>query len=146
MMLKKIVTVTVLGTMLAVSFPVLAEETRGTNTPINRQLNLACMQTAVEKRDNAMITATDKFSVAVKSALEKRRDALKSAWGLTDRTARRTAIKKSWSDFRTDHRKATTDFRKERRVTWQQFVKDRKSCGLGASNDDPATENSEIPL
>lgn len=95
-----------------------------------------CIQTAVEKRDNAIIAATDTFSAAAKTALTTRRDALKAAWALTDRTARRTALKAAGKAYRETLSKARKDLNAAKRAAWKQWGTDLKAC-KGTPNDDP---------
>ncbi len=109
---------------------------------------LACVSTAVEKRDNAIITAWDAFSASARNALLARRDALKAAWLLTDKTARRAAIKKAWTDFRAAAKTARVTLNKARRAAWKQYAVDLKACrAQGApTSDDYGTEGLEANL
>lgn len=109
---------------------------------------LACVQTAVEKRDNAVISAFDAFSASAKTALEARRDALKAAWGITDKKQRRAAIKKAWNDFGFATKTARKTFNKARLVAWAQYAKDGKACKAQGSptSDDYGTQGQEVNL
>lgn len=139
------------GLLLALA-PAGAQEgttsTPSTNTPpilnVNRNIkptkepvafNPACVITAVEKRDNAIIAATDTFSAAVKTALTTRRDALKTAWGLTDRKERRAALKAAWKAYKDAVVKARKDLNAAKRAAWKQWDKDRRAC-KGTPNDE----------
>lgn len=120
--------------------PVVLTATTATPTvkAIERKLDLACMQTSVEKRDNAIIAAWDKFTPAIKTALETRKTALKSAWTNTDKKARREAIKKTWTDYRDAVKTTRKTFNSERKAVWKTFNVERKSCG--GLPDDATTE------
>lgn len=109
---------------------------------------LGCVSTAVEKRDNAIIAAWNTFSASAKTALETRRDALKAAWLLTDKTARRAAIKKAWIDFRASTKTARTTFNKARRDSWTQYKTDLRACrAQGApTSDDYGTVGLEANM
>jgi len=107
-------------------------------SPLSKAKNLdpACMQTAVDKRDTAIIAGVDAYSGTIKLALGARKDALKTAWAIENRTERRVAIKKVWKDFKVTSEKARKDFKLAKRAAWDQFNQDRKACGsLGASDD-----------
>ncbi|TAL20454.1 hypothetical protein EPN90_00995 [Patescibacteria group bacterium] len=130
------------GVMLAslLATPALAEETAtttNTNQPaavVKPVLDLACVQSAVEKRDNAIIAAVDTYSTHVKTALTTRRDALKAAWGMADRVERRKAIRAAWDAFRGTWRKEKRALTDARRAAWKQFRADAKACkATGAS-------------
>jgi hypothetical protein len=139
---KRLASVAMLGSLLLASaLPALAEETSS-----RPAADLACMQAAVEKRDNALIAAIDAYHTAARAALEKRRDALKAGWALTDRTARRAALRKVWSEFKKSHKKAVQDLRKAKRNAWKQFRTDRKACGPAAASDDPTAEGTDAQL
>lgn len=130
--------------------PVLAQTLPDTNAhPVSQtkpKVDLACMQNAVEKRDNAIITAWDNFYNAAKTALQARKDALKTAWANTDRKARRAATKSAWNNYRAAIQKARHDFHAARRAAWQQFYTDRKACGPKAARDDASHQGLDRNL
>lgn len=111
-----------------------------------RAVDLACMQAAVEKRDNAIIAAFDTFSVTVKSALTTRRDALKAAWGITDRAQRRAALRSAWSAFHVARRTAFRTFRSARHSAWVRFRADARACRGTPAGEEPASEGSDLAL
>lgn len=105
---------------------------------------LACMQTAVAKRDGAIITAFGKFSSAITSALTVRKDALVAAWGISDRKDRSRAIKTAWDIFRKSNRDARATLKSERTAVWKQFGVDAKACritNVGAEGENMKSEN-----
>lgn len=104
---------------------------------VHKAVDLACMQTAVEKRDNAIIAALDTYSSGAKTALQTRRDALKAAWGMTDKKQRRAAIRAAWDAFRGTWKNAAKTFRSAKRDAWSQFNKDQRVCN-GNAGDEPA--------
>lgn len=126
----------------ATVLPAFADTTGGNSaiatTPANhRTVDLACMQTAVEKRDNAIISAVDAYASAVKTALQTRRDALKAAWGIADKKQRRLALRAAWDAFRGTWKNVAKDLRSAKRDAWMQFNKDQRSCS-GNAGDEPA--------
>ena len=106
-------------------------------------VDLACMQTAVEKRDNAMIAALDAYHASWKAALQTRRDELKTAWGTQDKNQREDAIRAAWKKFRESKKSARDTFRTARKNAWKTFKTDARACrgqgsidaSLGASID-----------
>lgn len=88
----------------------------------------ACMQTAIGKRDDAIISALDTYYNAAKSALTARKSALQAAWGMTDKKARRDAQRKAWSDYRAATKDSRKTFRNAQRDAWKQFNTDAKAC------------------
>lgn len=91
-------------------------------------IDTACVQTSIDTRDNAVIAAVDAFHTSAVTALQTRRDALKAAWGMTDKTARNAASKAAWSAYSTSVRAARKTLSTARRAAWSQFRTDRKTC------------------
>lgn len=138
MTIKHISISLLLMTLASVAAPALAETgTTTTTTPpaMEKKVDGACMQAAVEKRDSAMIAAVDAYYTAVKAALQARKDALRAAWGIADPKARRGASEAAWKTFKSGHKKVTSDLKKARRATWKQFGTDRKACHATGSED-----------
>jgi hypothetical protein len=81
----------------------------------------ACMQTAVEARDTAILAAFQVLAKAMEDAFRRRSDALKEAWGKTLSTERAAAIKAAWDSFRKSKKEASGEFKTTRKVAWKQF-------------------------
>ena len=109
-------------------------------------VDLACVQTAIAKRDNAIIAVVDTFHDVAKAALQARRDALVAAWGITDRTARRAAIRIAWGNYKTAVRAARKALNEARRSAWKQYSTERRVCGRGAAGDDSAGAGVDAQL
>lgn len=93
-------------------------------------IQLSCVASGVEIRDNAIIAAHDVFSVSIKNALTVRRDALKTAWNITDKTARDTAKKAAWNTFKTSSQAAHSTMRTARVAAWSMFNSSTTVCGV----------------
>jgi peptidoglycan hydrolase-like protein with peptidoglycan-binding domain len=65
----------------------------------NAITDIACMRTAVEKRENALISAYDTYTAKIKAAREAKKTALLAAWNIQDAKERHTAIKQAWKTF-----------------------------------------------
>jgi len=127
-MIKKIAFLTVLAAMgLGMFGTAFADEATPTPVPTS---GFVCMQNAVAKRDGAIITAWDKFSATIKSALETRKSALVTAWGINARKERRAAIKAAWNAFRKSNKDARIVLKSERNSAWNQFRIDAKGCRI----------------
>jgi hypothetical protein len=138
--MKKLITAIILTALMLTVAPVLADYTStsaATSTPLKfkKVVNLVCMQTAVEKRDNAIIAALTARETALLAALTARRDALKAAWGISDAKARRKALRTAWDAYKAARKKAANDFSKARKAAWRQFYKDIKSCKDRSGSD-----------
>lgn len=140
--MKKIILVSICSifTLSLLVLPVLADEATGTNTNVNTNVAsaaaiLTCVQTAVEKRDAAIIAAFDTFSAAAKNLLTVRKDELVAAWALTDAKARRLAIKAAWAKYSKGLKEARDAFKKTKKSAWTQWNKDRKACRASAGDD-----------
>lgn len=87
-----------------------------------------CMTTAVDTRDTAIIAAWDAYTPAVRAILVARKNALKAAWLLTGRKARRVAIHVAWSDYKNALHSARRIFRTGKSDAWTKFRTDRLAC------------------
>jgi hypothetical protein len=93
-----------------------------------KTVDLACVKTAVEKRDNAVIAALDAFHTGVKQALTTRRDALRAAWDVSDKNQRKTAIRAAWSAFDGTWKKARRGMETAKKTAWNAYRTDAKAC------------------
>jgi len=102
------------------------------------QVDSACMQNAVEKRDSAVISAVDAYAAAVKAALQTRKDSLKAAWAITDKTQRNAALKAAWAAFNGTWKNARQALNGQKKAAWSAFKADAKTCkqpGADASGE-----------
>jgi hypothetical protein len=101
---------------------------------------IACLKTAIGKRDTALKTDWDTFASSVSTAFGTRKTALLAAYDLTTNAARRDAIKDAWKAFKKSRRDARRTFNRARHEAWTTFSSDRRTCkapmdGIGASVD-----------
>ncbi len=89
-----------------------------------------CMASAVEKRDNSIISAVDTFNGSMKSALGARKDAVKAVWNTADSAARQTARKSAEATFKTSVKAAHEKVRSDRKAAWSTFDSDANTCGF----------------
>jgi len=105
--MKKIIfSLIAISLVMGLTSIVLAEETNTNTNTVNSNvntntntINTACIQKAIEKKENAVIAALDKRFSALKTALEKRKTALVAAYGITIRKDRIAARLKAWTEF-----------------------------------------------
>lgn len=114
--------------------------------PVKKTVDAACMQAAVEKRDNAVMAGVDAYAAAAKSALAARRDALKAAWGLADAVQRKAALRAAEAAFKGTWRKAANALRSSKKAAWKQFYADRRACSGTAASEDTMTESIDASL
>jgi len=94
---------------------------------VKKSVNLSCMQTAIDTREDAIGDAFESFNDDVEAALAVRKTALHDAWGLTDKVARTTAVKNAWKTWKTDHKSAHSELKSERKAAWATFKTTAKS-------------------
>lgn len=141
-MLKKFIGGALIATFALGILPVFAENSTSTNpnatstppaststTPVATSPDIRCVQNAIDAHDNALIFAWDAYGVAIKSALQARRDATKSAWSLTDPQARRNAIRTAEKNYKNAERVAKKDFETAKRNAEKKYKSDIKNCG-----------------
>jgi len=116
------------ATSTATTTTVVATSTPATSTQI------VCMQKALDKRENSLITAHDAFASSVKTALQNRLAGLKASWEL-DRKARITKREVTYKAFRTEMQTAHTTIRNTKNTAWKTFQSDAKTCGVKATGE-----------
>lgn len=95
---------------------------------IDQNVNIVCMRTAVEKRENAIITAHDTFANRLKTIHETRRTDLLAAWSVQDPRERHTAVKNAWEKYRESKKTIRKEENQSRRTIWSQFNQEAKNC------------------
>ena len=120
--------------LMAGSSPVVYAQNTGARSTT---LNSSCIVSAVEKRENAIITAQDSLSVTMKTSLEKRKTALVAAWGMTVAKDRRQARLAAWNTFRTEQKTDRQTHLASQKVAWQQFKTDAKACKVDVTGVEP---------
>jgi len=112
------------------------ENNKASTTPkIIKTVDIACVKTAINKRESTVQTAFDSFNTIIKSALQTRQGALDVAWSTDDKAARNKAIKAAWTNWRAQKREAAKVFNQARRAAWKQFVVERKACKAPATGE-----------
>lgn len=138
--MKKYLLASILVLFLGITgFSAITAETKG---KASKTEDLACVRTAVEKREVAMQTGFDKFTNSMKSALETRKSELSAAWTITDKNQRQVAIKAAWDKFKEVKQGASKVFRQERDAAWKQFAIDRKTCKALPTGESPGLDLS----
>ena len=105
---------------------------KGSGAVIDRNVDIACMKTAVEKRENALLAAYDVYFGKLRAARETRKTDLLAAWSVQDPKERGTAVKTAWEKFRQSVKTVTTEWNQGRKTIWTQFAQDAKNCKASA--------------
>jgi hypothetical protein len=144
--MKKFVSSLLAASLFAAStaLPVYAAETHTTKVP--NTVNIACVATAVDARETAVIAAYQTRSTAITTALQTRQTALKAAWALTNAKDRNAAIRAAWSAYRKSFKSANATFRASRNAAWKTFNTARKACGPLSQTSDTGTEGLDNSL
>jgi len=122
------------GTSTATTTPIVT----GTTTPATTT-QVTCIQNALEKRENALITGHDAFNTAIKTALQNRLANLKDAWGQTDKKVKQTKKTAAWKTFKTETQSAHTTMKTTRQTAWRAFDADMRACGVRGHGEAPHT-------
>ncbi len=124
----------VLGVLFVLAAPTPSEAATGSSESstatstkgMNKKVNLTCMATAIDTREDAVMTAWKNFSSTTIAALGVRKTALHTAWGMTEMKARTAAVVKAWKEWRSASMKAHKALRGERKAAWDAFKKTAK--------------------
>jgi uncharacterized protein (DUF305 family) len=114
--------------------------------PEVKQLDISCIQPAVDKREVAIDTAFDTYYNTMETALAARRTALKSAWAITDSQERATAVRTAWQTFQDSRKAAQKIFRDARTAAWKTYNTDRKTCGLSSSLEERIGRGNDLNI
>lgn len=109
-------------------------------------IDAACMKTAIDKRETAVINAIDAFNASLKSAHTARKSALMSAWDKTERKERRKAQLEARKAFKDSAKSARETLRDARKSAWETFGTDAKACGGNAKDEGSAREDQSVTL
>jgi hypothetical protein len=105
---------------------------QGSGAVIDKNVDIVCIKTAVEKRENALLSAYDVLTGKIKTARETRKTDLLAAWSIQDPKERHTAIKAAWEKYRQAVKTARIEWNQSRKTIWLQFVQDAKNCKASA--------------
>ena len=140
-MITKFISASVLVLFALTALPVaFAEETTSTPTSTPRTggpttNQLACVKTAVEKRETALIATLESFYNAMKAAFETRKTELLAAWSITDGKERRKARYEAWKKFTKTYRESRKTHNNTRKEIWKTFGQEAKNCGVPATGE-----------
>ena len=147
-MMKKIISLAMLGSIALSALPVVAAETtNGSGAMMKKtpkEVNLACVLPALTKREAAIASAFSAYSESLKGALVTRANSLQTAWSKTERRDRRAAIEAAWTAYRTSSRAAVRTHRTARRTAWETFRKEARACGSSATTEETVSNEPEI--
>ncbi len=104
------------------------------------KIDLNCMKTAVEKRENSLITAYTFYTDKTKTSRDTRKNDLLNAWTIENPKAQRAAINQAWVKFRQSGKNALLEWLKAKKSAWLQFETDRKQCKAPATGEDEILE------
>ena len=93
-----------------------------------RTLDLPCMSTAIQSQAVGYLQAWDTFTAQVHTAKVSRKEAMKSAWVLLDRTQRDNFIRQIENTFRSSLRSANDQLRQSERFVETQFQTMQRAC------------------
>ncbi|MFH0755041.1 MAG: peptidoglycan-binding domain-containing protein [bacterium] len=107
----------------------LKKDVRGSGAVINNSTTtIACVKTAIEKRENALLSAYDIFAGKLRTSRETRKTDLLIAWSIQDSNARNIAVKTAWDKNKKSVKIATIEWNQIRKTIWAQFAQDAKVC------------------
>ena len=103
---------------------------------------LACVKTAVEKRENSLIATLDSFYASMKAAFETRKTELLAAWSITDGKERRKARTEAWKKFNKTFKDSLKKHRADRAAAWRTFEQDARNCKVPATGEPKGSDLS----
>lgn len=95
--------------------------------------DLACMGTAVDTREAAVISARTAFNTKIMTALETRRASLKTAYTIANNADRKIAIKTALTVYAKATADARFQYKTDVKAAWKTFTDAVKTCNVDAS-------------
>ncbi len=108
----------------------------------NVKVDVLCMQTAVKKRDAALVDAFNAYNQSITSALRTRTDAQVSAWAKVSVNERAIALAVSEKAFTTSYNNASLQLVKAKNAVRKQFADTEKSCKKGTWSSSSSTSST----
>lgn len=144
--MKKISITLAVASLIAVPLLASAQAIATSTTSSMPARNVVCIQSAIEKRETALIAGHNTFNTSIVNALTARKDGLKSAYALTDKGATKTAKRAVWSKFKVDGKAAHDSMRSVRKASWSAFNTDMRACGVTHDETPHAVLNPAVTL
>ncbi len=86
-----------------------------------QDVDALCVQKAVDTREVAIQKAWTALNTSLSDALIVRQKALYDAWGLSDVSARATALKSAWTAWKDAHKSIFTTLKTNRTAIWNAY-------------------------
>lgn len=135
---NKILSFAIAGAILAPLATFAQATSTNPTTASATSTQITCMQNALEKRENALISAHDTYGAAVKTALTNRLTGLKSSWTMSEKKDRITKREATYKSFRTEMQAANSTLRNVKNTAWKTFQADAKVCGIKGTGENPS--------
>ncbi len=97
---------------------------------------LLCAELAMEKREDAIITAWTAHGIAINKALTTRKSELSDAWAKTTPKERNEARNTAWNNYGKSVKAATETLKNARKSAHTTFGNDTRACGTEVPNED----------
>lgn len=108
-------------------------QTTGTVAPTstNPTYDVACVQTAIDKRETALMGVADTLNASVKDAISTRGTELKASWAMTtDGPARRASRRAAWDKYKASRNTAINTAKSSRSAIGETYKTDMGACGV----------------
>lgn len=102
---------------------------------------LACVRTALVKRESAILAASTVHAAATNSGLTTRASSLYKAWTLANNKERKAAINSAWDSWENLVKSASDIHKKARDAAWNTFRTEVKACKSQEALVDSDREN-----
>lgn len=91
-------------------------------------VDTVCASNVVTNREVAIANAFSNFTSNMNTAYVNRRNALQSAWLVSNKDDRRNAVKAAWNNFKTASAAAKKSWKDTVRNEWKNFNENAKNC------------------
>lgn len=109
---------------------------RARSTRTSSTLDVACIQTAVAKREASLAQGFSAFSATISEAYSDRAAALGTVWSITDAGGRRLGLKTAWDAFQQSGKGARETLKTARKDAWKLYNAEVKRCGITTTGEE----------
>ena len=104
-----------------------------TDTTAASTTDLACMASAVDVREGAVLTARTGFDAKIVAAMTVRRASLKTAYAIANNADRKVAVKAALTVFAKANVDAHAQYKTDVKAAWKTFATSTKTCNVDAT-------------
>jgi hypothetical protein len=103
-----------------------------------------CLQNAIGVREDGIMGAYNTRATAINAAMQTRKTALVTAWGIADVKERNKVRKAAWDTYNKARKTARTTYNATNKNVWKTFHAAAKACGVKSTGVEPESMDQAL--